>query len=212
MAVILNLNVRVLVFNCFNQSSQECRTSNTCHILKTDLICTVLYHLVYHAHIVLNGVDRRVGDTECSLSNHTCLFSVNDRTFEVAVVIQSAERTHNVGSLSLLNLCHKSTYVIRYREHSQCVKTSLKHVSLNSHLVERSRPLSYCLVRILSKQKVNLLKSTTVTFNAVKATHINNYRSNLLKHRDFWNVLSGRLPHIPVKKGEFYFSCHIILK
>ena len=157
-------------------------------------------------------MDRGIGDTQSSLSNHSGLLGVDYGTFEVAMVVKTAERTHDVGSLSFLDLSHQSPDIIRNREHSQSVQTSFEHVGLNSNLVERSGPLADSLVRILSEKEINLLKGSTVCFNTVKASHFDDNWCNLLKHSYFRHILAGRLPHVPVKKGEFYFSCHIVFK
>ena len=189
-SVVLNLDVRILVLDSLYESSQESRTSDTCHILEADFVCTILYNLVNHAHIVLYGMDRGVGDTKSCLCNHSGFLGMDYGTLEVAVVVQSAEGTHNVGSLSLLDLCHQCSHVIWHREHSQCVQTSFKHVGLDTGLVERSGPFPDSLVRILSEKEVHLLEGTTVGFNSVEASHVDDNRCNLLKHSYFRHIFA----------------------
>src|SRR5574344_100030 len=115
------------------------------------------------------------------------------------MVIKSAERSRYVCTLFSFDFKHKFSNVIWNRIHPQCVKTSFQHVSLDSNFIEWSCPLSYCLVWVLSKKKIYLFKCSSIGFNTVEASHINNNRGNLFKLVYARDIFAGRLPHIPIQ-------------
>ena len=80
---------------------------------------------------------------------------------------------------------------------------------LNAGLMEWCGPLTHSLVRILSEKEIHLFECTAVCLYTVKASHIDDCRSYLLELVDSRNIFSRRLPHVPVNKGEFYFTSHI---
>ena len=79
---------------------------------------------------------------------------------------------------------------------------------LNAGLMKWCCPLTYSLVRILSKQKIDLFESPSIGLHPVKASHIDDGRSHLLQLIDSRNIFSRRLPHIPIYKGELDFTSH----
>ena len=125
------------------------------------------------------------------------------------MVVKSAERTCNVCSLFCLNLVHKEANILRHRIHTKGVKTTLQHMCLNTCLVERSCPLSYSLVRILSKEQIHLLKCATVCLHTVKAAHIYDDWRYLLQLVHSRNIFARRLPHIPIEERKFNLFCHL---
>ena len=81
----------------------------------------------------------------------------------------------------MLYLVHQGTYIIGHRIHTQCVQTTIEHVGLDAHLVKRFTECAHGIVRILTGHQVHLLEGTTVSLNATKAAHINDYRSDALQ-------------------------------
>ena len=79
----------------------------------------------------------------------------------------------------MLNLIHELTYIGRNGVHAQCVQTTVKHVGLDSYFIKRLCECADGLVGVLTVQKIDLLHGTAVSLNAVKAAHIDDYRSNL---------------------------------
>ena len=149
--------------------------------------------------------------TERSLSNHTCSLSIFDGRNDIACVVQSTENTSDVSALSLLHLIKKLTQVLWTRTHAECVECSVKHVSLNTCLMERLGKCTHSLIRILSIEEIHLFKTTAVRFHAVEAAHLDNCRSHL--HQLIYTrlVLASTLPHIAEDQTKLYFFCHLIL-
>src|SRR5574344_1856404 len=153
-------------------------------------------------------MNRRISNTQCHLRNHSTLFGQYHRTFKITMIIKSAERTGNIRSLLSLHFIHQLSNILRYSIHPQGIKSSLQQMSLNTDLVKRGSPFTDSLVRILSKEQVNLLKSSSIGLNSIETAHIYNNRCDLLKLVNLGNILSRRLPHIPVNKGKFNLFFH----
>ena len=151
---------------------------------------------------------RGIGDGKGDLGDHPSLLGELDAAPEVAVVVQAAEGTGDVGALLLLNLEHKLPYVSRYGIHPESVEAPLKHMCLDPCLMERGCPSADGYVRILAEQQVDLLESAAVGFDPVEASHIYDCRGDFHELVHAWYVFPRRLPHIPVHEGELYFSCH----
>src|SRR5574344_1410336 len=109
---------------------------------------------------------------------------------DIAFVIESAEDTRYVYTLSMLNTIHQTTYISRNWVHSECVKSTIKHMSFDTGVIERFTECSDCRIWILSSQKINLFECSTVSFNTCETTHINDYRSNTLQLIFAWLKLT----------------------
>ena len=200
--------MRIFLLDCGCQLREEGGASYARHVLEADFICSVLYQMVDHAHVVFYGVDRRISDGEGRLGDHSSLLGVLDGEFEVAVVVEAAEGTGDVGALGLLHLEHQFAHIRRHGVHAEGVETALEHVGLDSRLVEGGRPLAHGDVGILAVKKIYLFECAAVGFNAVEASHIydcGGYPDELV---DSGLVFARRLPHIPVDQGELDFFCH----
>ena len=210
--VVLNNNIRVLLLNrCYNRTEHS-RTTNTRHILETDLLCAVGDKLFCEVNVVLGIVYLRIGDTHGSLCGHACLLRPLDRWDDIARIIQSAEDTGDIHTLRVLHLIHQLTHIGWHRIHTQSIQTTIKHVGLDTHLVEWFGERAYCYIRILAIEEIDLLAGTTIGFHTVKTTHVNNYGSNFCQLIFTWHILATTLPHVAIDKGElnFFFS-HIFV-
>ena len=174
--MIFNDNFGVLVFNHLGELTQHSRLTNTSHILQTDFGSTSFNKLVGNVGIILSRVDRRVCDAKRCLWSHACFECVVDRRDDVAYIVQTTEDAGDVNTLSMLNLVHKFTYIRRYGEHTQGVKSAVEHVGFNANFVEGFSKGAYRLIRILAVEEVHLFKSTTICFYSCEASHLYNNR------------------------------------
>ena len=149
-----------------------------------------------------------MGDGQGGLGDHAAFLGIFDGKLEVAVVVEAAEGTGDVGALLLLDLEHQFAHVRGDRIHPEGVEAALQHVGLDACLVERGRPLADGDVGVLAVEEVHLLEGAAVGLHAVEASHIDDGRCDpdQLVHARL--VFAGGLPHIPVNEGEFYFFCH----
>ena len=170
--VVLDDDLRVLVLDHLHQLTQHGRLTDTGHILQTDLWSTGLYQLLSDIGIVLGSMDGAVGDTQGSLWCHTSLQGIFDRRNDITDIVQTAEDTGDVYALSMLNLIHQTTYVGRYGEHTQCVKTAVQHVGLDAHFIKRLGEGTNCLIGVLAVKQIHLLKGSTVCFYTGETTHL----------------------------------------
>ena len=106
------------------------------------------------------------------------------------MVVQAAERTRYVGSLCLLDLVHKFAHICRNRIHTKSVESSFQHMGLDSSLLEWCSPFTYGFVRIFSEKQIYLLKSTSVSLDTVKASHVDNCWSDLLELVDSRHIFA----------------------
>ena len=72
-------------------------------------------------------------------------------------------------------LVHQLAHVHRAGVHAERVEAAVEHVRLDASLVERLRKGPDGLVRVLAIEKLDLFERTTVRFNAVEATHVDDY-------------------------------------
>ena len=198
----------IFVLDAFCQTAQKSGTADTCHVLEADLVAAVFHHLVHDVHVVFDGVYGRICDTERDLGYHAAFLGQYYRVFQVAVVIEAAERAGDIGALLGLHPIHKGPDIPGYRIHAESVEASLKHVCLDADLVEWCGPGSYGLVGVLSEEEVHLLECSSVGLHSVEASHLYYHRRNLHQLVYPGDVFARGLPHIPVYKGEFYFTCH----
>ena len=208
MPVILYQHLGMFLLDSLRQLSQHPRTADTCHILQTDFGCPGFNQLVGNAGVVLYRMDGRIGDTKCGLRYHAGFQSILDGGNYIPRLVQSAEDTGDVHALGMLHFVHQSAYIRRNRIHAQCIQPAVEHMRLYACFSEKCGKGAYSLVGIFTIQKVYLLKSSSVCFNACKTTHFNYQRSNTYQLVYPGLILTGRLPHVPVNKTEFNFLFH----
>ena len=211
MRVILYYDVLLVSLDASHNLAQRLGTTYACHILQTYLVSTSFDECLGKVYVILHRVYWRMSNTKRSLCYHASILSVLYRRNHITWVIESAEYTGDVSTLSLLYLVEEFAQVLRTRAHAQSVQRTVQHVCLNASLVERLRPLANCLIRIFTIKQVNLLKTTTVSLHAVKASHLYYRRSNLYKLVHTWLILTSTLPHITKDQTELNFFCHLSL-
>ena len=152
MAMILDGHIGMGSLDIGYDLTQRYRTSDTCHILDTDFIGPQLNQLQCHVRVIFHRMDRRMRDAERALRNHACFLGVCDGRSDITDIIQSAESTRDICSLSLLYLIKQFPHIGRHRTHAKAVQSTVQHVSLYTGFVEGFRPRTYSLIRILAKQ------------------------------------------------------------
>ena len=133
---------------------------------------------------------------------------ISDGRNDVAGVVQSAESTRDVRTLSFLYLIEQLTYISRHGTHAESVQRAIQHVRLYACLMERLRPLAHSFIRVLSKQKIYLFKTSAIGLYTCKTTHLNDGGSHFHQLVDAGYVFSGTLPHVPEYQTELNFSFH----
>ena len=78
-AVILHHDVFLQFLDASHNLAQRNRTADASHVLQTDFVGTSFDELFCQTHIVVNRVDRGVGDAKRSLSNHASLEGITLR-------------------------------------------------------------------------------------------------------------------------------------
>ena len=124
-------------------------------------------------------MDGAMSDAERCLCYHACLLGILNRGNHIAHIVQTAEDTSNICTLSLLNLVEELAKVLGTWTHAKTIQCTVKHVCLDTCLMERLCPLTDTLIGILAIEQVNLLKATTISFYTVKASHTDNSGCNL---------------------------------
>ena len=148
--VVLDDDIWMLLFDSCYDGTQHCWTTDTCHVLQTDLLCAVGNKFLCQIDIVFRIVHLRIGDTHGRLRRHACFFRPLNRWDDVARVIQSAEDTGDIHALCVLYLIHQLAHIRWHRVHSQCVQTAVQHVGLDTRLVEGLGKGAYCYIGILT--------------------------------------------------------------
>ena len=87
MSVILNDYVWICLLYLTSKFREESRPSDSGHVLEANLIGPIFHDLADNVHVVFNGVDRRMGDAQGYLRNHSGLLGIFDAEPEVAVVV-----------------------------------------------------------------------------------------------------------------------------
>ena len=209
-AVVLDLDMRVLLLDAGHDLADLRRTADAGHILEADFIGAVFDQLLHHTQVVFHRVDRGVGDGQGSLRNHAGFLGIFDGKLEVAVVVQAAEGAGDVGALCLFHLEHQFADVRRNGVHADGVEAAFQHMGLDARLAEGSRPLAHGDVRVLAVEQVHLLEGAAVGFHAVEAAHVHDGRSHPYQLVHARLIPAGTLPHVPVNQGELDFTfCHI---
>ena len=122
----------------------------------------------------------RMGDAQSRLGNHACFFGIFDRQFQVAMVIQSAERPCDVNALRFFHLIHQATNIRRNGKHTYAVQGAFEHVGLYARIVKRLGPLAHGCVGVFAIQQIDLFERTAIGFNSVETSHINNDGCNFI--------------------------------
>ena len=80
------------------------RATDSRHILNTNFISTLFNQFISQICVILYGMNRRMCNTQTALGNHTSRLCILNRRFYIPNIIQTTERTSDIGSLSFLNL------------------------------------------------------------------------------------------------------------
>ena len=153
-------------------------------------------------------MERRVGDAKGRLGNHPGLLGIADGRNHVARVVKSAEDAGDVRALGLLDFVEQLTQVLCARAHPKPVQGPVKHMCLDSGLMERLGPFPYGAVRVFSVEQVDLLEAAAVGLDAVEASHFDDNRCDAHQLVNARLVFAGALPHVPEDKAEFDFPSH----
>ena len=207
--VVLNHDVLLQVLDASHNLAERYRTADTCHVFQTDFVSTGIDKLLGEVHVVFNSVDRGVGDAERSLGNHASLLCILDGRNHVAWVVQTAEDAGDVRALCLLHLIEELAHILWNWAHAQSVQSAVEHVSLDASLMERLCPFAHRLVGVFSVEEVHLLETTTVCFNTVETSHLDDGWSHFYELVHTRLILTSTLPHVAEDQREFYFFCHI---
>ena len=85
--MVLNDDIGVLGLDGLGELTQHSGLTDTSHILQTDFLGTSSDHLVGNSSIVLNGVNWRSGDTQCSLRCHATLLGPLDTWNDITGIV-----------------------------------------------------------------------------------------------------------------------------
>ena len=151
MAMILDRYFRVFRFDVGNDLSQWIGTTDTGHIFDTDLVGSQLDQLHGHFCVIFDRVNRWVGNTQWTLGDHACFFCIFNRRGNVAYVVQPAESTGDICTLRFLYFVEKLADIGRNRAHAKSVQGTVKHVCLDTCIMEWLRPFAYGFIRIFSE-------------------------------------------------------------
>ena len=208
--VVLDDNILLVCLDTLYNLAQANGSTYTCHVLQADFVCTGINELLGKINVVLHGVYGAVGDAQRSLCYHACLLGILDGGDYVAHIVQTAEDTGNVSSLSLLHLVEEFAEILGAWAHAQAVQCTVQHVCLYACLAERLCPFAHALVGILAIEQVHLFKTTAVCLHTVKAAHTDDGRGYLQKLVYTRLVLACTLPHIAEDQTKLYFF-HIVV-
>ena len=192
------------------ETAEHGRLSYSRHVLEAYLLGTGGYHLVGDIAVILHCMYGRRGDAERGLRCHAGLCGPLDARYDVAHVVESAEDTGYVHALCVLHLIHKLPHVIGYGVHAQCVQAAIEHVRLNPCLIEGLAESAYGIVRVLSREQVDLLEGTTVGLHTGEAAHVYDDRRDALQLVFARLELTRRLPHVTIYETELYFLFHLM--
>ena len=134
--MILKKNIWMLLFDTTSQLTKEYWLPNTCHIFQAKFLCTSCDFFVSQLCIIVQSVNRRGSDTERTLWSHTTFLCPFQGWSNVTNIIQTVKKTSNIYTLSVLYAIHHRTNIIRYRIHTQCIQTAIKHVSLDTSFMQ----------------------------------------------------------------------------
>ena len=104
--MILHDDVGVLGLDGLRQLTQHGGLSDTCHILQADFLGSGCNHLVGDGSVVVYGMNWGGGDTQRGLRRHSAFLGPLDTRDDIAGIVQTAEDTGDVHTLSMLHLIH----------------------------------------------------------------------------------------------------------
>ena len=81
----------------------------------------------------------------------------------------------------MLHLVLQLTHIIRHWIHTQRIQTTIEHVGLDAHLVERLTESTNSMVGVFTCQQVHLFESTTIGLHTVEHTHVDDGWRNALQ-------------------------------
>ena len=110
----------------------------------------------------------------------------------------------------MLYTIHHRTNIVRNRIHTQSIQATIKHVSLNTCLMQNLGVSTNSLIRVLTSQQINLFEGSTIGFYTRKTTHLNKERGYTYQLILTWLELTRALPHVSVNETELYFLSHIL--
>ena len=206
MTMILDNDIRMLLLNHTGKLSQHGRLTYTGHILQAYLWCTGLNQLLRNGGIIFCRMYWRIGNTQRSLRCHPCFQCILYGRYNITYIIQSAENTGNISTLSVLYLVHQSTHIGRNWEHTYTIQTTIQHVSLDTSLLEGFGKGTYRFVGVLTIHQIHLFKGTSISFNTTETSHLHYYWSNTLQLIHTRLELTRRLKHVTINETEFYPS------
>ena len=210
MAVVLDDDVGVLLFDGSNNRSQHSGTTDAGHVFQADLLRAAGNQFLCQIDVIFSRVYLAVRDAHRGLGDHACSFGPFDGRDDVARVIQTAEDTRDIRALRMLDLIHQFAYVRGNGVHAQRVQSAVQHVRLDSRLTKRFGERTNRQIRVLTIQQIHLLRRATVSLHAVKATHVNNHRGNLGQLIFARHIFARTLPHVSIHETELYFFLHIV--
>ena len=206
MAVILDDNFGMLLLDHTRQFAEHGGLTHTCHILQADFGCTSSNQLVGNVGIVLGRVDGRGRDAESGLRRHTSLERIFDGGNNVAHIVQTAEDTGDIRTLSVLHFVHQAAHIGGHGEHTQGVETAVEHVGLDTCLVEGLGKGAHGLVGVFAVEQIDLLEGTTIGFYSAEAAHFDNHGSDTFELVFAGLKFARTLEHVAIDKAKLYFT------
>ena len=120
----------------------------------------------------------------------------------IAMGIYNIEATH---------ANRRKMYIVWHRIHTKSVQSTVEHVGLDTHLIERLAECTNCIIRILTSEEVYLLESTAIGLYTAKASHLDDYWGYLSQLILAWLELTRTLPHVSIYETELNFLLHYYL-
>ena len=202
MSVVLDHQLRVFFLNGFHQLAEFGGAANASHVLQSDFLGTVFHIFIDHGEIVFERVHGRVGNAEGGLRNEAEFVGVFDGEFQVAVVVEAAERAHHIDALGLFDLEHQATHVGGHGVHAQAVEGTFQHLALNAGGAQGFRPFTDGAVRVLAVHQVHLLEGSAIGLHAVETAHFHNHRGDFRQLVHSGLILPRRLPHVTIHQTK----------
>ena len=137
-----------------------------------------------------------MGDAEGCLGYHAGRFGILDGGDDVALVVQSAEDSGDVGTLRMLHLIEQLAQVLGAGTHAEAVERTVEHMCLDAGLAEGTCPRTYRLVGVLAEKEVHLFETSAICLHAVEASHADDDRGYLEELVDAGLVFARTLPHV----------------
>ena len=207
--MILYDDIGMLGLDRLGKSTEQGGLTDTGHVLEADFLSAGSYHLVGYLGVVFYGVHRAGGDAEGGLRGHAGSLGPFHAGNDVAHIVQTAEDTGYIHTLSVLHFVLQLAHVVGHGIHAEGIQSAVEHMGLDAYLVERLTEGTDSAVGVLAGKQVHLLKGTTVGFHSVEYSHVDDGGGNALQL-----VLAGlefarRLPHVSINETELDSLFHI---